>query len=180
VRADEHLKERYLERSLEKIQRMLRRPVWQLKDTLIIGLLTANLLALIFLRPGPSPTTAGGKPVSNDKEIKLLTEMSARLTALEEHLQAMQVIDEELMTSPSPTAASSAPPPATPPGTTPGKARSHKVKSGDTLGKICEKYYGTSDPKILKGLARANGLKSPNYDLFLGETLKIPDKKDLK
>lgn len=177
VRADEHLKERYLERSLEKIQRQLRRPPWQLKDTLIIALLVANLLALVLLRPGPARVTVGGAP-ANDKQMKLLTEMSGRLTALEEHLQAMQVIDEELMTSPSPTATSTAPPP--PPSSAPGKARSHKVRSGDTLGKIAEKYYGTTDPKVLKSLARVNGLKSPNYDLFLGETLKIPDKKDLK
>lgn len=178
VRADDHLKERYLERSLEKIQRMLRRPVWQLKDTIIILLLLANLLALIFLRPGPATVTVGGAPATDKEVMKTLADMSNRLTALEEHLRAMQVIDEELMTSPSPTPVDTAAVP--PPPSTPGKARTHKVKSGDTLGRIAEKYYGTSDPKVLKALARANGLKSPNYDMFVGETLKIPDKKDLK
>lgn len=177
VRADDHLKERYLERSLEKIQRMLRRPVWQLKDSIIIALLLANLLALIFLRPNVTVTGSATVPAEDKQVLKTLNEMSARLTALEEHLREMQVIDEELMAPPSPDAAT---PTAPPPPSTLGKARTHKVKAGDTLGKICEKYYGTSDPKVLKGLARANGKKSPHYDLYLGETLKIPDKKDLK
>lgn len=179
VRADEHLKERYLERSLEKIQRMLRRPSWQPRDTVMVVLLLANLLALIFLRPGATAVQGSSSSASSDKEvIKRLDALSKRLTDLEQHLAAMQVIDQELMSSPTPEpspVAATSPPPATP-----SKARSHKVRAGDTLGRISEKYYGTSDPKILKALARANGLKGPNYDLFQGEMLKIPDKKDLK
>ena len=152
--------------------------MWQLKDTLIIGLLLANLLALIFLRPGPSTITVGGAPATDKQLLKAVNDMNARLTELEQHLAAMQVIDEELMASPSPNSAPTAAP-TTNPGTG-GKARTYKVRAGDTLGRIAEKFYGTSDTRVLKALARANGLKSPNYDLFLGETLKIPDKKDLK
>lgn len=179
VRADEHLKERYLERSLEKIQRMLRRPTWQPRDTLVVLLLLANLLALIIFRPGATVVQSGGSGSGDKEVIKRLDALSKRLTDLEQHLAAMQVIDQELMSSPTPEPTPLAAP-SPPPPSTPGKARSHKVKAGDTLGRIAEKYYGSSDPKILKALARANGLKGPNYDLFQGEMLKIPDKKDLK
>ncbi|MEW6280546.1 MAG: Mov34/MPN/PAD-1 family protein, partial [Candidatus Eremiobacterota bacterium] len=54
VRPDEHLRERYLERSLERIQRMLRKQAWQFKDTLLVLLLAANLAVTWWRTSAPA------------------------------------------------------------------------------------------------------------------------------
>lgn len=38
----------------------------------------------------------------------------------------------------------------------------HRVKSGDTLARIAEKYIGSSDPSTIKKLANQNGMSDPN------------------
>jgi nucleoid-associated protein YgaU len=47
------------------------------------------------------------------------------------------------------------------------------IKSGDTLGAICRKYYGNAS--LSTKLAAYNGIKNSNL-IYVGNTLKLPDK----
>lgn len=194
---DDHLRERYLERSLEKIQRSLRRPAVRPVDWAILGLLLVNLVWTTF-RPLP-PVQVDNREITANQQ-KMMTQVNAlsdRIVKLEQHLAALQVLDEELAINPTPKAPDNTPPvpllpPAqdTPPGAapeapaTPAPAgrlvKLHKVKEGDTLSTVTETYYGSSAPKVVKALAHFNKLKGPNFDIFPGDVLKVPSKETLK
>ena len=47
------------------------------------------------------------------------------------------------------------------------------IKSGDTLGAICRKYYGKSS--LYSKLATYNNIKNPSL-IYAGNTIKLPDK----
>lgn len=180
VKADGALKERYVERSLEKIQKQLSRPGFAPKDLLIIALLVTNLLLLLW-RPTP-PVKVDTKELEQGQvEIsEQVGSMQSRLQKLERQLTEVSILDGEMnlddeeLDLPKPKAK-------------PGKAqpvsgkkvRLHKVAGGDTLSSICAKYYDNSTPKATAALARHNKLKAPYYDIFPGDTLKIPDKSSL-
>lgn len=51
----------------------------------------------------------------------------------------------------------------------------YKVVSGDTLGSIAVKMYGSSAPKYIEKIQHANNMSSPN-SLQIGQTLIIPPK----
>lgn len=53
------------------------------------------------------------------------------------------------------------------------KDAEYTVQSGDTLGAIAYKYYGTSSPDKIQKIQDANGLKTPD-DLQINQKLKIP------
>lgn len=57
----------------------------------------------------------------------------------------------------------------------PSNATSYTVKSGDTLGSIAEKVYGSSAPKYQEKIQRANNMDNPN-SLQLDQKLVIPPK----
>lgn len=188
VKPDEHLKERYLERSLEKIQKLVRNPAMTRKDWLIIGLLILNLAVMLF-RPMPPVSVDNSEVTAGQAQLaEQMAVMKNRMERLEAHLAAMQLIDEELSLAPSPTPESAEAPPAvaeTPASKPPATAatgkmvRLHKVAAGDTLSTITEKYYNSSSPSLVTGLARFNKLKAPNFDIYPGDTLKIPAKEAL-
>lgn len=56
-----------------------------------------------------------------------------------------------------------------------GKNTTYTVVSGDTLGKIAEKVYGSSAPEYLEKIQRANNMSSPDK-LQLDQKLVIPPK----
>ena len=217
---EDPMKERYLERSMEKILRQLRRPAVRPIDVLIMLLLVANL-AMPWLKPAPvarvDPTPLRADLQKISAQLKAL---SSKVATLEQHLAAMAVIDEQLtpgaatpgVATPRPdaTAGDSSPTPAasvspvpspsvtptpeantgpsgnvslTPPSPKPGDAikpgevREVKVKSGDTLSLLAERYYGTSSSKVVSALAHYNKMKSTH--VYLGQTLKIPHKAAL-
>jgi proteasome lid subunit RPN8/RPN11 len=198
ARPDEHLRERYLERTLEKIQRDLRRPPGRWKDYLILGLLVALLLVEI-LRPAPAARVEMPSDVREGQAqmLEQITVLSKKVDKLEQHLAAMEVLEQEITQDtpspepppPAPAASAPAPPPpaASPAAPTPGgrppvgtRVRLHKVARGDTLSTICERYYKSSAPALVEALGRFNQLKPPNFNIYPGETLKIPDRKALK
>lgn len=49
----------------------------------------------------------------------------------------------------------------------------HHVKSGEFLGGICSKHYGTSKPSVVNAVAAFNGLSSPNA-LRADTTIQLP------
>lgn len=203
ARPDEHLRERYLERSLEKLQRLVRHPPIRVVDYVLIALLVLNLLVLLF-RPAP--------PVSlDDKELLAaqaqvasgVEDLGLRMKKLEEHLAAIRMLDAELglagepaaggtseplepsPPAPEPSARPQAQPtsaasPAAGGGSTGARIQLHKVQQGDTLSRITEKYYSTADPKVAEALGRYNRLTPPNFDIWPGDTLKIPPRQILK
>lgn len=198
---DEELKERYLERSIEKIQKTVRRRAVGFVDYVMIALLVANL-GFMVLRPSPpvkvdtSELSEGQAQLSDQ-----LTALRGRMEKLERHLAELQLLDEQLQLAveeedegevadpsakkPKP-AARPKPKPRTERADNTGgkptagtKVRLHKVASGDTLGTIAEEYYDSASPGLVAGLGRFNKLKAPNYAIFPGDTVKVPDKSHL-
>lgn len=51
----------------------------------------------------------------------------------------------------------------------------HEVRSGEYLGGICDRQYGTSKPALVKAVARYNGLTSPDA-IRAGDLLLLPDR----
>lgn len=218
-RPDEHLRERYLERSVEKLQKMVRRPAIRPIDYAIVGL-QILIIALFLLRPNPvakvdqTDILAGQDKIAQD-----VAQLSLRMQKQEEHLKALGVLDEELklpaasaensapvsaehsevkgsapevtasvpkVKDASPVAAAATAPEAsaTPREIVAGvavgsKVRLHKVDSGETLSLIAEKYYQSSDAGLLKALGKYNRLKPPYFDIYQGDTLKIPERSSL-
>ncbi|MGI5844164.1 MAG: LysM peptidoglycan-binding domain-containing protein [Candidatus Xenobium sp.] len=199
-RPDEHLRERYVERSLEKLQRLVRHPPVRMVDYVLIALLVLNLLVLLF-RPAPSVQLDDKKLLASQAQLTSdVEDLASRMKKLEEHLAAIRMLDEELglagetaapetPQSPEPTAPATVPSPSpqagpaspSPNASTPGvRIRLHKVQQGDTLSRIAEKYYGTADPKLAAALGNYNRLKAPNFDIWPGDSLKIPPRSALK
>jgi LysM repeat protein len=56
-----------------------------------------------------------------------------------------------------------------------GAGTSYTVASGDTLGRIAEKVYGSSSPDLVEKIQRANNMSSPDK-LQLNQRLIIPPK----
>jgi len=192
ARPDEHLRERYLERSLEKLHRLVRTPPIRTVDYVLIGLLILNFLVMV-LRPTPPVRVDQKELLAGQKQLSAdVDELNGRMKKLEQSLAALQMLDAELGLDPSaaPTPVAASPVPETVP-TAPSvasspnaprvgaKVRLHRVRQGDTLSVITEKYYQTADPKVASALGRYNRLKAPNYDIWPGDTLKIPERSAL-
>lgn len=54
-------------------------------------------------------------------------------------------------------------------------SQTYTVESGDTLGHIAGKFYGSTDPQYVDKIQRANNMSSPD-SLQLGQKLIIPPK----
>jgi hypothetical protein len=57
-----------------------------------------------------------------------------------------------------------------------GNSTSYTVVSGDTLGRISLKVYGSAEPRFLQKIQRANNMRNPD-SLQLNQTLTIPPKQ---
>jgi LysM repeat protein len=57
----------------------------------------------------------------------------------------------------------------------PANATSYTVVSGDSLGRISEKVYGSMDPQLMDKIQRANNMSSPDK-LQINQKLIIPPK----
>ena len=68
-----------------------------------------------------------------------------------------------------------APTPAAPSSSVSAKGSTYQVKSGDTLGDISDKFYGSTSPEYVKRIVEANNMKS-KHQLSLGQELIIPPK----
>ncbi|MBT9587412.1 LysM peptidoglycan-binding domain-containing protein [bacterium] len=181
-RNEEALRERYLERSLEKILRSQRRPPSRPVDLLIVGLLVANLLA-ILLRPAPTAKVDLSPLATPIQRVAVqVSGMTKRLDKLEKHLADLQVLDEQLAgptpdvsatpgESSSPVALGKAPPDGS------KEIVEHRVKEGDTLSLIAEQYYGSAGSSLVGALAKYNKLRG--NEIFPGDTLKIPARDHL-
>lgn len=87
--------------------------------------------------------------------------------------EIMAPVSEEMGTGKQP-AGQQAPGTAAP-ATSAGTATSYTVVSGDTLGRIAEKVYGSSSPQYVDKIQRANNMSSPDQ-LQIDQKLVIPPK----
>ncbi len=199
--------QRYLERTLEKILKRLQRPPVSPKDVVIVALLVINGL-LIWFRPTPAAKLEGGSLERGQAEISAqVGEVKDRLAKLEQHLADLQLLDQQLKlaaeaeslpeTDPEldpeldPDAVTATPgaaptrAPATPeaadggPAGGAGKVQLYKVAANDTLSGITGKFYPEAGPDITSAFARYNRLKAPDFEIFPGDVLKVPDEKVL-
>jgi nucleoid-associated protein YgaU len=53
------------------------------------------------------------------------------------------------------------------------------VRPGDTLGELCQGFYGTARPALVAALARFNGLSGPDR-IRAGQVLLLPPVEDLE
>lgn len=60
-----------------------------------------------------------------------------------------------------------------------GKVTLYKVATGDTLSMITSKFYPEAGPDITASFARFNRLKAPDFAIYPGDVLKVPDEKAL-
>jgi nucleoid-associated protein YgaU len=60
-----------------------------------------------------------------------------------------------------------------------GKINLYRVAKGDTLSQITDKFYPEAGPDITASFARFNRLKAPEFAIFEGDVLKVPEEKVL-
>ena len=207
VAASPEQTQRYVERTLEKILRRLQKPPVNPKDVLIVALLVVNAL-LIWFRPFPTAkvdTTAlerGQTEISSQ-----VTEVRDRIAKLEQHLADLQLLDQQLKLAAEAESIPETDPELDPeldPDAVPvptsttspdqigaertvdggpaggaGKVTLYKVAKGDTLSGITDKFYPEAGPDITASFARFNRLKAPEFAIFEGDVLKVPEEKVL-
>ncbi len=199
---DERIRDRYLEHNLDKVMKKLESPAMRNIDKVMIGLLIL-ILCLVLLRPQPK---AKVDPALVDKIQQISTnvsEVNNKVSSLERQLKAVNAIDAELKLpgSVSPAAVKGAAAKGNKDEVTPtpaakdnqakngrkvsgvevgSKVSLHTIASGDTLYSICEQYYGKASVEMAEALGSYNKLTPPNYDLFPGEILKIPEESALQ
>ena len=197
--------QRYLERTLEKIHRRLQRPPVGPKDFVIMALLLLNA-AMIWFRPVPTTkVNVDGLERSQAEISAQVTEVRDRISKLEQHLADLQLLDQQLklaagmeeiegvrpedvespeldpMAPASPLAVSPPTPTAGADGLAggAGKVTLYKVVENDTLSKITAKFYPEAGPDVTAAFARFNRLQAPEFAIFPGDVLKVPDEKAL-
>lgn len=166
---DTYLKERFVERSLEKILKMLKEPPLTARDFVMMALMGLMLVVLIFTRTGSSST------------ISELKEITARLDAISQRLEAMP--------------ADSAPGPVRKPTPHPvpssgasgdasvkapldnGPDVEYSVKEGESLWSISLKFY--EDGSLQTPLMRYNKIRDAR-DIKAGAIIKVPALAKLK
>ena len=185
--SDAYLKERFVERSLEKILRLLKEPPLTARDFVMIGLMALMLVVLVFTRMGASSTAA---------ELK---EIATRLDAISQRLEALQ--PEGGMPAPrkpanAPRGAASGGPSTAPriaPSAGPSVGASgdaaHKapldsepdveytVKDGESLWSLSIRFYG--DGSLQTPLMRYNKIRDAR-DVKAGAIIKVPAVSKLK
>lgn len=205
---DDILKSKYLERNFEKIIKILREPTKPPPtDYVIIGLLGIIIVLLLVKSFGGGGNIAFSE--RQDETLKKIDALTKKVDHLEKQLLAVAGIDEdykiiqdenldelakknnddveenkdEKPPQGSTEIALTKPLNAVKMGPAKendqGPDKTYKVKNGDTLWVICWKVYRSKDPAVIETLGRYNSLEGPNFDLFPGNTIKLPSKEEL-
>jgi proteasome lid subunit RPN8/RPN11 len=163
-----YLKERFVERSLEKILRLLKEPPLTLRDFVMMGMMGLLVIVLIFTRMSSSSST------------RELTEIAERLDRISQRLDAIQASPAA---RPAPPGKSAAAPPAVavhPSGKAPADGAAdvdHVMQPGETLWNVADQYY--MDRTLSDPLMRYNKIGDAR-DLRAGTTIKIPSASKLQ
>ncbi|MBQ7501850.1 LysM peptidoglycan-binding domain-containing protein [bacterium] len=187
-RPEEYMNERYLERSVEKLQRMIKNPAIRPIDYVIL-VIAALCLVMQLLRPAPTVKVDQRDIIANQSAMaERIEEVDKHVKSLEGALEASGIIDRDLKVEPagsdekadddskagqSKSAESSGRIAASG-----DKIIIHTVKSGETISSIAQKYYATSDAKVCRELGKFNKLPGPGYDYIVpGDKLKVPSRR---
>ena len=193
---------RHLERKLDKIQKRLQQPPVTAKDILIVVLLVVNACLILF-RPNPPVTVDTSALERGQSDLSAqVTSIRGRIDKLEGHLSDIRALDEQLKLAAGledideplePIDDASDPPPAQPttpqtnlaspsPGLTGGSGviKLYKVKAGDTLSALVDKFYPDSPTGTTNSFAQFNRLSAPDFAIFPGDTLKVPSIQALR
>lgn len=188
------LRERFVERSLEKIVRLLKEPPMHVRDYVILALLVVITLLVLF------PRSRGMTPAQFD-------ELKGRLERMQQQLYALEGTRSEPTRSRRPAPAASpkrvgavmpSPAPDTPspeaeapqqsprpvsssvPGESPSPSSServHVVKAGETLWGVCKDEY--KDGSLQGALMLYNKVADPS-EIQVGQNLQLPSKDILE
>ena len=187
-RPEEYMNERYLERSVEKLQRMIKNPTVRPVDYVIL-VLAALCLVMQLLRPAPTVKVDQRDIIANQSALAdRLEEVDKHLKSLEGSLEASGLIDKDLKVEPAGSEEKTedgGKSVQTKPAESTGRIAAsgdkiiiHTVKSGETISSIAQKYYATSDAKVCRELGKFNKLPGPGYDYIIpGDKLKVPSRR---
>ena len=95
IRQDEHLRERYLERSVDKLQKLVQNPSVRKIDYVIIGMLVL-VLGIVLMRPQPVAKTDPELLQRVEQMSSDITDLTQKVNKLEGHLGAVGAIDTSL------------------------------------------------------------------------------------
>ena len=204
---DEHVRDRYLEHGLDKVIKRLDSPTMRKIDWVMLGLLVLTF-GVVLLRPQPTVQLDSKYLQTFNATAQTVNELNSRVTRLEEQLKAANVIDAEIKLSGEVTEAGmkgsangSTVATANASGSTSAagatkttvaktgrkvagvevgsKVSMHTIGEGDTIYSICEQYYGKATPEMCDALGKYNNLTPPDYELYLGEQIKVPEESVL-
>ena len=173
--SETYLKERFVERSLEKILRQLQEPPMTLRAFAMLGIMGLMLVVLIFTRVG-----AGGTSSELEKVNQRLDALTQRLDAVLGDGRAPEVrvrATPQRLPSPRPSSAASAAASAEDRAPADGKPDlEHKMKAGESMWDLADHYYG--DGSMQNALLRYNKITDPR-DVKAGAVVKIPSRARL-
>lgn len=171
-----YLKERFVERSLEKILRLLKEPPMTLRDFVMIGFMALLLALLIITRTGSSSGVD-------------FSQVNDRLDKIEARLAEMQTgrVNPGMAVHPPaapqgrPSTAAAADSPVATAVTkkapqSGAEDTEHVMAQGETLWSVAEQYYG--DGALMNALMRYNKIADAR-DLRVGAKIKIPSEHKL-
>lgn len=187
--SDNFLRERFVERSLEKIVRLLKEPPMYLRDYIVIALLVLIAVLVVF---------RGSRGISQGQ----FDELKQRLEGVQQHLYQLEgarmdavgtarpaPVPRATRPAPSPmahrtAAAAPTPTPEDPTigegGQTPSPSadeRVYVIKKGDSLWGVCEQEY--KDGRLMDALMKYNQIPDPE-EINVGQRLRLPPREVLE
>lgn len=203
VEASPELQGRHLERTLNKILKEQQKSKLSWKDGLIVGLLLMNAILILF-RPSPPVQVDTSKLERGQSDLSAQVDtVKGRIDKLEKHLGDLSLLDQQLklaagmedidlgeesaeqpvkkdpVPKPSPAASDSVAQNSELKG---GAQAVHlyKVVPGDTLSVLVDRNYPDASTGFTQRFAEFNRLKAPDYPIFPGDTLKLPNKESFR
>lgn len=164
---DNYLRDRFIERSLEKVMRLLKEPPVQTRDYVLMGLVGLLAVMLLWVKL-TTPSAAQMADLA-----ARLDQVSSKLDAIQTALAHRAVPRPAGATAATPVTAAS--PELRPPRDGDPDVM-HTLAPGESVWSVCEAYYhkGALD----QALMRYNKIEKPG-DLVAGQVLKIPSRRIL-
>jgi LysM repeat protein len=204
---DDILRGKFIDRNFEKIIKLLKEPRKPNPRDYVVIVLLVLLIAIVLFKPTGGGVRDNQEELMKKidvltRKVDHLEKELLALGGMDENYDVIQkqpIEDLAARKSPEPTpektekpeptkSIAASPEPSAKPevSATPkpggGKkphlmGKTYKVQNGDTLSSICSRVYKTQDPAVIKLLGKYNNLKGPHFDMYPGDTIKIPPKE---
>jgi len=163
-RGDSYLRDRFIERSLEKVVRLLKEPPLQARDYALFALVVLVGALVVFFRPSASGVGAA--------QIQALTEQVEKMNG------RLESMESRLAKAPRPSAPGPRPTPENPRPPRAGQPdQQYTLGEGETLWSVSEMFY--QDGSLMHALMKYNRIAKAE-DLHPGEVLQIPPRQVLQ